>query len=125
MDPIVPALMRVEVPQTLAGASYSLTWAVAAAAIDLAGGPTQFSEEALRREDIHPLRSNVTIVADLRNPEDTRFACRARVSDGTEWRELTAQHALGHSSHPFGPNGCAPSSPRHWIRSWGTTRRLD
>lgn len=101
VDPIVPTLMRVGRPETAAGANYSLTWAVAVACIDRAGGPAQFSTEALRRPDIHALRERVTVIPDLRNPEGAKFGCRVEVSDGTSSLQLASVQALGHPSNPM------------------------
>lgn len=101
VDPAVPRLMGVEAPDSPAAATCSLTWAIAAAALDQAAGPAQFSRAALARRELHALRERVTVIADRQNTASSPFAARVVVRDGSTVRERSVTHALGDPSNPL------------------------
>ena len=101
LDPLVPSIMQVGVPTDPYSARYSLSWALAAAMVDRAAGPRQFSAAALERDDIHSMRRRIAIVADLQNTDHDRFGARIVVRyKGIEIVE-DVRHSTGHPERPM------------------------
>jgi 2-methylcitrate dehydratase PrpD len=101
VDPIIPAIMQVDVPWDAYSARYSPSWVMAAAAIDRAAGPAQFAVEALERSDIHRLRERVVVVPDLVTTNADRFAGRVEIDYRGSVLSREIRHALGHPERPM------------------------
>jgi 2-methylcitrate dehydratase PrpD len=101
VDPLIPAIMQVDVPADPFEARYSPSWVMAVSAIDRAAGPAQFSIEALQRPDVHRLRQRVVVVDDLETTDDDRFAARVEIQYNGQLLTREVWHSIGHPKRPM------------------------
>jgi 2-methylcitrate dehydratase PrpD len=99
VDPLIPAIMQVDIPWDAYSARYSPSWVMAA--IDRAAGPAQFALEALGRSQIHRLRERVVVVPDLVTTNDDRFAGRVEIDYRGRTLSREIRHAQGHPGRPM------------------------
>jgi 2-methylcitrate dehydratase PrpD len=94
--------MRHQRPSDEQQARYSPTWVMAAATLDRAAGPAQFSAEAVERSEIHDFReSRVRVTDDLVVGDHDRYAGRVEVALGDRTVEAYVPHASGHPLNPM------------------------
>ena len=102
VDPLVLGIMRHQRPSDEQQARYSPTWVMAAATLDRAAGPAQFSAEAVERSEIHDFReSRVRVVDDLMAGDHDRYAGRVEVELADRTVEAYVPHASGHPLNPM------------------------
>jgi 2-methylcitrate dehydratase PrpD len=102
VDPLVLGIMRHQRPSDEQQARYSPSWVMAAASLDRAAGPAQFSAGAVERSEIHDFReSRVRVVDDLVVGDHDRYAGRVEVALADRTVEAYMAHASGHPLNPM------------------------